>query len=412
MLLKFNLIYELTLEQYKMRHDTNITIYLVIFFSLLFFIQCSEKDETPSGGGQVTDDPFYFGVDLSYVNQILDHGGIYKDGGARRTPYRIFLDNGADLVRLRLWHNPTWTKDVYGNDGQQLYNDLKDVEQAIALSKQHEMQVLLDFHYSDTWADPDTQEIPAAWINITDPDILEDSVYNYTFKTLKYLDKKGLLPDFVQIGNEINCGMLYSNAPTGFPTCNACDGQWKELGDVINSAIKAVRDVSSETKIILHVADPKNVEWWFDNVQAIGLVTDYDIIGFSYYPLWHTTVSIPKLSDNISNFKSKYGKEVMILETAYPWTKEGNDNYSNIFGDQDPVPGFEFTPVGQFEILKKLTEEVKAGGGLGIIYWEPAWISSDMKDLWGTGSAWENCALFDFNGETNLGIDFISTNYQ
>jgi arabinogalactan endo-1,4-beta-galactosidase len=384
------------------------------FCALLLLVslcQCSD-DDSPPDNSPIPVEPFYFGVDLSYVNQVVDHNGVYKDEGVERSPYRIFTDNGANLVRLRLWHNPLWTKEVYGEEGEQLYSDIEDVEKAIALAKQHDMQVLLDFHYSDIWADPGSQEPPLAWSEIKDFYVLEDSVYEYTLRTLSYLKGKGLMPEFVQLGNEINCGMFFSNTSAGFPTCDACNGEWQKLGGVLNSAIHAVRETSEDTKVVLHVADPKNVQWWFDNIKSNGLVTDFDIIGFSYYPLWHTTVSVFNLSDNIADFIDRYGKDVMILETAYPWTLSGDDNYTNLMGGQDPIPGFEYTQAGQFEMLKKLTEEVKAGGGIGIIYWEPGWISSDMKDLWGTGSAWENCALFNFTGDAIPGIEYMATKYE
>jgi arabinogalactan endo-1,4-beta-galactosidase len=101
----------------------------------------------------------------------------------------------------------------------------------------------------------------------------------------------------------------------------------------------------------------------------------------------------------------------MILETGYPWSKDGNDNYNNQFGDQTPVNGFPFTPDGQFDFMKRLTTEVKDGGGIGVIYWEPAWITSSAKDLWGTGSSWENCTFFDFQGNTNKAIGYMKITY-
>jgi arabinogalactan endo-1,4-beta-galactosidase len=362
---------------------------------------------------------FYFGADLSYVNQILDHGGTYKDGGVVTNPYKIFKDHGTDIVRLRLWHNPVWTKEVYDPDGTKLYNDLYDVEKAIRLSREQGMKVLLDFHYSDFWTDPGRQEIPAAWLGIKQIAALQDSVYNYTFKTLKYLDGKGLLPEFVQIGNETNCGMLYEHdeAPVaGFPACNGCNGQWGNLRSVINSGIKAIRDVSAtsniKTKIILHVADPVNITWWFDNVTSGGSVSDFDIIGFSYYPIWHTGVSISQLSNNVAAFKSKYQKDIMILEVAYPWTTAGNDTYGNIFGAQTPVSGFPFTQQGQFDVMKAITQELIDGGAIGIVYWEPAWITSSMRDFWNTGSSWENCTFFDYTGNVVQGMDYMKHTYD
>jgi arabinogalactan endo-1,4-beta-galactosidase len=369
----------------------------------------------------VADDPdFYFGSDLSYVNQILDHGGVYKDDNAVKNPYQIFKEHGNDLVRLRIWHNPAWTKEVYDPDGDQLYNDLFDVEEAIVRSKEQGMKVLLDFHYSDFWTDPGRQEIPAAWLNIKDINVLRDSVYNYTFKTLKYLDNKGLLPEFVQIGNETNCGMMYEydeTPVTGFPASNVCSrDEWANLRTVINSGIKAVRDVSAasaiKTKIILHVADPVNIDWWFDNVTSGGVVSDFEIIGFSYYPIWHTGVSVADLSDRVAGFKSKYGKDIMILETAYPWTNTGNDSYGNIFGGQTPISGFPYSQQGQFDMMKTITQELIDGGGIGIVYWEPAWITSQLRDFWNTGSSWENSALFDYNGNAIIGMDYMTHAYD
>jgi arabinogalactan endo-1,4-beta-galactosidase len=396
-----------------------MTSFILILCSLMFQTSCNDEEAgpEPSIEGQ-RDEVFYFGADLSYANQILDHGGVYKDNGTSSNPYKIFQEHGANVARFRLWHSPTWTNEVYGAAGTQLYNDLADVEKAIALAKEQGLSVLLDFHYSDTWADPGKQEIPLAWRNIKDIGVLKDSIYQYTKDVLQYLDAKSLMPELVQIGNETNCGTLYTNAPAGFPACNVCNGEWAKMGVVVNSAIQAVKDVSGnssiKTKIILHVADPKNVVWWFDNMTDVtkGNVKDFDIIGFSYYPLWHTTVPIAQISDQVFSFKNRYQKQVMILETAYPWTTAGDDNYNNQFGSQVPITGYPFTKQGQYDLMVKLTQEVKDGGGHGVFYWEPAWISSNMKDLWGTGSSWENNTFFDFDGNTIEGIDFMKYDFK
>ncbi|HPH47213.1 MAG TPA: glycosyl hydrolase 53 family protein [Chryseolinea sp.] len=386
----------------------------LFFWFILSLMSCGSNEPDPIVEPPIPGD-FYFGSDLSYVNQILNHDGVYKDLNIVKDPYQIFKENGNNLVRLRLWHNPAWTKEVYDPAGSQLYNDLKDVEKSITLAKAQGMKVLLDFHYSDEWADPGKQYIPAAWEEIKSITVLKDSVYNYTFKTLQYLNSKGLLPELVQIGNETNCGMFFSEAPTGFPTCNVCDGSWSNMGAVLNAGIKAVRDITAtttiKTKIILHVADPKNVQWWFDNILSQGSVTDFDMVGFSYYPLWHTTVGINDISTSVSGFKSRYLKDVIILETAYPWTTAGDDSYNNQFGPQTPVSGFPFTVQGQYDFMKKLTTEVKDGGGIGVVYWEPAWITSNLKDLWGTGSTWENCAFFDFDGNKIKGIEYMKADF-
>jgi arabinogalactan endo-1,4-beta-galactosidase len=393
-----------------------LTATIMLIFWAFAMNSCSDDDKSFDQEFPNAPVDFYMGVDLSYVNQIMDHGGEYKDDGEQKTPYEIFNDRGANTVRLRLWHNPTWTKDVYGASGSQLYSDLKDVELAIQRSREQEMEVLLDFHYSDIWADPGHQDIPDAWKNITSLDVLEDSVYNYTHKVLSYLESKDLLPNLVQIGNETNCGMMYTNALAGFPHLNGCNGNWENLGRVFNSAIRAVRDVTEnteiETKIIIHVADPVNVQYFFGHLTNEGDVTDFEMIGFSYYPLWHTGVSLDNLSTKIAEFKSTFDKDVVILETAYPWTTEGDDSYNNLFGGQTPIAGYSFSVGGQLNIMKKITQEVHDGGGKGVMYWEPAWISSGAKDLWGTGSAWENSTFFDFNGNAIESINYLNAEYE
>lgn len=391
------------------------SLHFFLLFSFLFLANCKE-DDPPAVEEEEEEDTvemhFYFGADLSYVNQILDHNGIFKDDGAIKDPYKIFADYGTSLARFRLWHNPTWTQEVYGEDGTQLYSDLLDVEKSIAEAKAQGMEILLDFHYSDTWADPNSQDVPEAWKNITDIEVLKDSIYQYTKKTLEYLEGKGLLPEMVQIGNETNCGMMYTEAETGFPNLNVCDGNWVNFGAVVNSAIQAVREVSEDMIIVLHVADPQHVQWWFDNVTTQAGVSDFDVVGFSYYPLWHTAVSMNQLSGSIAGFKSRFNKQVMILETAYPWTTEWNDDYNNLFGGNPALSGYPYTSQGQFDLLKDMTQKVIDGGGVGIIYWEPAWITSDMKDQWGMGSAWENCTFFDFEGNAHQGFDYMQHEYE
>jgi arabinogalactan endo-1,4-beta-galactosidase len=360
-------------------------------------------------------DEFAMGADLSYVNQIQDHGGVYRDGGEVRDPYRVFKDHGANLVRLRLWHDPTWTRAVYGDAGTQMYSDLADVERAARRAKEQGLGVFLDFHYSDTWTDPSHQRCPAAWREAKDKAEVERLIYQYTYDTLRQLDGKGLMPAMVQLGNEINCGLFFTDAPPGFPVANSCSGQWAELGDSLNAGIKAVRDASAESvskpQIALHVADPKNVRWWFDNITSAGRVQDFDIVGFSYYPLWHRTVPFVDLPGQIADWRSRYGKKVMVLETAYPWTLAGADGYENIFKTQAPLPGYPFTVDGQRAFLEALCRNVASGGGHGVIYWEPAWISSQMKDLWGTGSSWENSALFDFSGSALPSMEYMTISF-
>ena len=396
-----------------------ISLINLLTFSV-FFLSCGQDNDTPNNNRHkpviYSIDEFCMGVDLSYVNQILNHGGIYKDSGQIRDPYLIFKNHGANTVRVRLWHNPAWTMDVYGNSASHMYHDLNDVANTIRRAKEQGMAVNLDIHYSDTWADPGYQKPPAAWKNISNLTVLKDSVYLYTYHTLQYLNNKGLMPEMVQIGNEINCGMLITNTDSLFPNINGCKGHFKELGEVLNAAIRAVREISAHSsmkpQIILHIADPKNLDWWFGNITATGNVTDFDIIGFSYYTLWHKTVAFNDLPELVTNIKEKYNKKIMIAETAYPWTNEDADNYGNIYGIDGQLEAFPYTIDGQYNFLVTLTQNMINAGCSGIMYWEPGWITSKMKDLWGTGSSWDNNTLFDFEGNVIEGIDFMNFPYQ
>lgn len=361
-------------------------------------------------------DQFVMGADLSYANQIEDHGGVYRDSSKVRDLFLIMKEHGCNLVRVRLWNNPVWIRDVYGNANTPLYSGFADALKTIQRAKALGMAVNLDFHYSDTWADPGNQSPPAAWANITDLQVLKDSVYNYTFSILNKLNSLGLMPEMVQIGNETNCGMMMTGTKTGFPNLSGCDGHWLELGVVINSGIKAVRDVSAQsavkTKIALHVADPKNVDWWFGQITTAAAVSDFDIIGMSYYPLWHTTFGVNDMPALISSLKTKYGKKVMILETGYPWTTDYADSYNNSLGSQTPLSGYPFTKDGQTKLLEDLSQKMITAGASGVMYWEPDWITSQMKDPWGTGSSWENCTFFDFNGNALPSIDYMRYLYS
>lgn len=388
------------------------------FATVVMLNACSSSDsQEPEPQEEPADSlEFYFGADLSYANQILDHGGVYMDSGVVKDPYEIFANSGTNLVRFRLWHNPTWTKEIYDNEGSQQYSDLSDVEKSIKSAREQGMSVLLDFHYSDTWTDPENQRVPAAWSEITSIDVLEDSVYNYTLKILQHLNIQGLMPELVQIGNEINCGFFYTDQPAAFPSCNVCEGGWSNVGRVINVGIAAVREVASEagvdTKIALHVADPANVEWWFENITTQGGVSDFDIVGFSYYPLWHTAIGVTSLSSSVTDFKANFGKEVMVLEIAYPWTTDWVDDYGNLMGSETPISGYGYTEEGQLALMKYVSQSLIDAGAIGVIYWEPDWITSDMQDQWGTGSAWENCTFFDFDGNAIKAINYMNYDYD
>jgi arabinogalactan endo-1,4-beta-galactosidase len=381
-------------------------IYLIVVLTLLL-VSCKKPADTPVDIRIIYPvSKFAMGADLSYANQILDHGGVYKDSGTMEDPYVIFRKYGANVIRFRLFHNPTWTKEVYGTDGVQMYNDFEDVKKGIGKAKAAGLQVCLDFHYSDTWAGPSKQEIPAAWKSLSLP-ILSDSIHNYTLKTLQKLGAAGLMPEYVQTGNEINPGLLLTPG-------NRWNGNEANMITLLNSAISAIRTAGAtgniHPKIIIHIAQPENVMTWFYGLAEKGL-TDYDIIGFSYYYMWSST-PLANISNIVSLIRTTYNKDVMIMETVYPWTTGWADSYSNLIDESALVSGYPSTEAGQYKYMHALTQEVIDGGGKGIFTWEPDWITSQMKDLWGTGSSWECNTFFDFEGNSIKGIRFMSDQYN
>lgn len=381
------------------------SLLLLACLVMLSFKCKKEIDPTPADPRKFYSwNEFSMGVDLSYVNQVEDYGGIYRDSGQQRDPFRIMKDHGANTVRVRLWHTPKWVADL--NNGKYYY-DLAGTETTIRRAKEAGMAVNLDIHYSDRWADPDHQETPAAW-NGLPLHVLKDSVYNYTLAVLHYLHSKNIVPEMVQVGNENNNGMLW-------PVGKVENDDFADFGALLNSGIKAVRDFSATSAvkpmIILHVAQLQYSDWWMAGITSAG-VNDYDIIGLSHYDKWSTVHNLADVEAQIRKLRNTYGKQVMVVETAYPWTGLNADNYNNIISASDAAPGYAVSPEGQFNYLRDLTQTIIKAGGKGIQYWEPAWISSRLNDGWGIGSSWENNCFFDFNGNTLPAIDYMCYPYS
>ncbi|MBI5913802.1 MAG: glycosyl hydrolase 53 family protein [Bacteroidetes bacterium] len=337
---------------------------------------------------------FLFGADLSYVNEMEDCGVVYHENGTAKDPYEMFADHNCGLVRLRLWHTPSWYDNL--NAGHR-YSDLADVRKSILRAKAAGMQVLLDFHLSDNWADPSKQRVPAAWEGVVNNlPLLKDSLYNYISQTLLSLNADGLLPDMVQIGNETNKGILLS--PQDDASGWVLD--WNRNSQLFKRAIEAVRDVETSTgkpvKVALHVAGPADTGWLMQGFWSNG-VTDFDVIGLSYYWAWHKPTDIVDAGNVVAQLKQTYpGKEVMVFETGYIWTTQGNDNAGNIISETHP--GYSpASPQNQKQWLIDMTQEVINRGATGVIYWEPAWVSSPCWTQWGQGSHQEHATFFDFD---------------
>jgi len=376
------------------------TFIYILFFGF-FLVACHSSEEKiqdlniESELEETTAIDFYLGADLSYVNEMENCNAIFKNDQKETTdPFTIFANEGANLVRVRLWHNPTWTN----------YSNFKDVEKTIARAKNAKMKVLLDFHYSDDWADPNKQEIPAAWLEVVDNTAkLGDSIYNYTYKTLQNLHNKNLLPDMVQVGNETNIMILQKDdKPSAM--------NWSRNAYLLNKGIKAVRNISKDVdkniEVMLHIAQPENAIWWFKQAKENNVV-DFDWIGLSYYPKW-STYNLQEASEAFKTLIKTYNKKLMVVETAYPFTIENADAAGNILGADALIDGYKATQEGQLKYLLDLKKALKNAGAKGLVYWEPAWVANNCSTRWGKGSHWDNATLFDANSVPTKGMNFYN----
>lgn len=335
--------------------------------TIFFLISCN-KDE-----GIDEKAPFFISsVDISSYPEILKTDPVFYDlEGNQKDFLKILKENGVNTVRLRLWENP-----VSKHSG---FDEVKQFSQSL---KNDGFKIWLTLHYSDTWADPGKQEIPAKWKGLGF-DSLKGRVRAYTKKTVDEIK-----PDYIQIGNEINSGMLHPYGKIGI--------NYPNFMGLVQEGCSAVRESSRECKIILHFAGIEGSDWFFDRVKAI----DYDIIGLSYYPIWHGK-SLNALKTTMRDLSNSFDKEVVIAETAYPFTLGWNDWTNNIVGldAQLILPEYPATAEGQRKFvgqIKALVQELE--NGIGFSYWGAeliAWKGDRSKDA----SPWENQALFDFDNK-------------
>ncbi len=331
---------------------------------------------------------FFLGADLSSLPQVDAAGTKFYLNDGEEDVFQILNTMGFSYGRLRLWHTPENELAALGS-----YCDLNHtVDMAIRL-KAAGWKYLLDFHYSDWWADPAHQKKPKAWENLTFEDLTQN-LYDYTYSVLTELDNHNVLPDMVQIGNEISHGFLW-------PDGNTSD--WSNFTILLNTSINAIKDfLISRSKpaimipIMLHYAPGSNCtgyQYFFDNIRSLSV--PYDIIGISFYPKWHGTLS--NLEACLTDLVNLYNKSVVVVETNYGWTFEWNDNTGNIFGTGDLHYGFPATPEGQrafYEAMIRIVAEIPNNKGVGVMLWEPAWVTPCDG-----GSTLENVAVFDFSNE-------------
>ena len=339
-----------------------------LLFCLVFLLAC--KDNLPPVTPPVVSETHLFlkAADLSDLKKIEDAGIVFKNASGQAEDLMTTLaSEGCNAIRLRLWKNPA--------DEHASYEEVKAVAQRI---KSHNMKLWLSVHYSDTWADPGQQTTPSAWANLTLTQ-LKDSVYNYTKAIVTEMQ-----PDYIQIGNEINGGLLWPKGSINNPD---------QFLALLTVGIQAVRDNAPNTQIIVHYAGIDAADWFFG--QLTGL--DYDIIGLSYYPVWHGK-NLDLLSTTIQDLGAVYDKDVVIAETAYPFTLDWNDWTNNVVGETSQLilPEYPATETGQKAFLNNLVDISKATNrGIGFCYWGGELVAYNGTQST-NGSSFENQAMYNF----------------
>ncbi|MCW6009753.1 arabinogalactan endo-1,4-beta-galactosidase [Micromonospora sp. CPCC 205371] len=323
------------------------------------------------------------GADISHLAKNEAYGAVYRDRSGRRgDAVRILRANGVNYARLKVWVDPV--------DG---FNSKERVLAMAKRVKAQGMRLLIDFHYSDAWADPGKQNKPAAWADLPF-DQLTQALYDHTYDAIAGLRAQGTPADMAQVGNEINGGMLWP------------DGRWDNwdgLAALLTTGSNAVKAASPSTKVALHLAEGGNNgghRWWFDNAVSRGV--PFDVIAVSHYVYWHGPLGA--LQANLMDLTVRYGKPVAVVETAYGFTLEQDDHETNIFNASlAQTGGYPATPEGQADALRDIFNVVAAvPNSLGVFYWEPTWTAVDGAG-WdpadpSSGDGWENQAVFDYSG--------------
>ena len=350
------------------------------------------------------------GMDLSSLLEVERCGGTFYDGGIRGDALDILQSYGMNLVRLRLWNNP------YAQDGSPYGGGGNDLETTLALAKraaQKGIGWMLDFHYSDCWADPGKQVIPKAWSGM-DAARLEQAVYDFTHEVLQRCRRERIMPQIAAVGNELSNGLLwpYGKVP-----------HYENIVRFTGAGIRAVRDIDPQLAVMLHLDNGGSQDLyrtWFDAYFEHG-GEDFTWIGLSYYPFWHGTLDA--LSENMKQLALRYHKKLMVAEVSMGYTLEDYQDYEKLADGQrkgmaagaklaQNVP-YPMTKKGQARFMADFLQrilDVPQGMGQGFCYWEPAWIPVSGSG-WATdaacaymgekgpgGNEWANQALFDYDG--------------
>ncbi|KAI7198827.1 hypothetical protein D0869_14920 [Hortaea werneckii] len=331
----------------------------------------------------------YKGVDWSSTLVEEDSGRTYSGlDGTSQPLERIFKDNGVNAVRQRIWNNPS--------DGN--YN----LDYNLELGKRANdagLEVFLDFHYSDTWADPSHQTTPSEWDG-DDLQSLASAVKSYTKSVLNSFASADIPLSIVSIGNEITAGLLW---PVG--DMNEANGPFN-VATLLHAASAGVKEsnLASQPKILIHLDNGWNWEtqkWWYDAVlgEDVLVLDDFDAQGVSYYPFYNPDATLDALETSLGNMRSKYGKEVMVVETNWP---ESCPNPEYAFpSDAADIP---FSTAGQKTWMKEVASVVESSGGNGVFYWEPAWVDNAAL-----GSSCDDNAMFEWEGQARDSISVFGS---
>jgi arabinogalactan endo-1,4-beta-galactosidase len=344
---------------------------------VIFICACIKKNKEPDRGPSIEKNGYpIHAIDLSYVPELREYGIPTKNSNAQLEDMLLTVKNSNyNTIRLRLWKNPS-----------NVHSGFEEVKTFANEIKSQGMKVWLTVHYSDTWADPGNQTKPQQWTGIGFQ-ALKDSVYQYTQKIMQEIN-----PDYIQIGNEINSGLLW-------PEGNISNKN--QMLDLMDTASKAIRNTDPLTQIIIHYAGIANAELFFENFKTIS----YDLIGLSYYPFWHGK-DLGIIHPKMEQLKTLFQKNIVIAETAYPFTFSWNDYTNNIIGDNSQIlSGYSATTNGQLAYLNALKSIIdKNDAGYGLCYWGAEWVA--FKGNTATnGSSWENQALWDFNYKALPALD-------
>ena len=354
-----------------------LTIFVIVSLMVLPVCADTAEDAVIIEPIAFSNPDFIRGMDVSSVI-ALENSGVrfYDENGTEKDLFRILAEHGVNYIRVRIWNNP-YDSEGRGYGGGN--NDLRSAKEIGRRAAKYGMKLLVDFHYSDFWADPGKQTAPKAWTGMTVAQ-KEAALYAFTLASLTELRQAGADIGMVQIGNETTSGIA-----------GVQDN--KDMAKLFSAGSRAVRAFDENVSVVLHFTNPDQngaMKWFADNLNENNV--DYDVFATSYYPQWHG--SLENLTDVLQYVADTYGKYVMVAETSYPFTLEDSDgcgNGINQWSDNTcPDLKWPFTPQGQADEVRAVMSAVNAVGekGLGVFYWEGAWITvGDTTGL--TGDAYD-----------------------